>query len=353
MKTRLLSLCIGAGLLVSSAEAQLQRIVLQGTGAPQVFTDINAALAAAQPNDKLYFSGGTFSSSAAITISTPLHFIGAGIHPDSSAVTSTTTITTTAGNFVITTGASGSTFTGIRFNPNSYFYYGASEADDDPTGLLFERCTFDTRVYTANGSTVGASSTTFNECVFHSLLNGATGVTATLTRCVLDYQAGTGAEVSGFDGGGLTMRHCVGLGTRVGNSTNSTLENCVFTRTSAPIWQSGGSILTNNLCVSAALVSNMTPGPTVGNVLGVLVTDIFISEDNTDFEWSDDLHLQATSLGVGMATDGTDVGIYGSNAPFKAGAVPYNPHFRSATIAPATNPNGDLPVNIRVAAQAN
>jgi len=100
-------------------------------------------------------------------------------------------------------------------------------------------------------------------------------------------------------------------------------------------------------------VSNMTPGAGVGNVLGVVATEIFISEDNTDFEWSDDLHLQATSVGVGMATDGTDVGIYGTNAPFKPGAVPYNPHFRSATIAPATNPNGDLPVNIRVAAQPN
>lgn len=353
MKTKTLTILIGTMLCGSAAHAQLQRIVLQGTGAPQVFTDINAALAAAQPNDKLYFSGGTFSSAGTITISTPLHLIGAGTAPDSSTVTSTTTIATSTGSLVITTGASGSTFTGIRFNPVSYLYYGASDADDDPTGLVFERCTFDARVYTANGSTVGMSSTAFNECIFHSLLNGQTGVTATLTRCVLDYQAGTGAEVSGFDGGGLTMRHCVGLGTRVGNSTNSTLENCVFTRTSAPIWQSNGSILTNNLLVSTSLVSNMTPGPAVGNVLGVAVTDIFISEDNTDFEWSDDLHLQATSAGVGMATDGTDVGIYGTNAPFKPGAVPYNPHFRSATIAPATNGNGDLPVNIRVAAQPN
>jgi hypothetical protein len=33
--------------------------------------------------------------------------------------------------------------------------------------------------------------------------------------------------------------------------------------------------------------------------------------------------------------------------------VPFNPHFLSATIAPATSANGDLPVNIGVAAQTN
>lgn len=348
-------MALSALALIGSVSAQLQRIVLQGSGDPQVFTSVNAAIAAAQPDDRLYFSGGTFSDTN-IVVTIPLHFIGAGISPDSSAVTGTTTIATPNNSndyIAITTGASGSTFTGIRFNADNYFYFGLDDATDDPTDLVFERCVFDDRVYTVNGSSIGASSATFNECVFHSLLNGQTGVTATLTRCILDYQAGTGAEVSGFDGGGLTMRHCIGLGTRVGDSGNSTIENCVFTRTSAPFWQSSGSILTNNLLVSAGLVSNMTPGANSGNILGVAVTDIFVSEDNTDFEWTDDMHLQPTSVGVGMATDGSDVGVYGSTTPWKEGSAPFNPHFRAASIAPATNANGDLPVNIRVAAQTH
>ena len=341
--------------LITSASAQLPRIVLQGSGDPQVFTNVNAAIAAAQPDDRLYFSGGTFSDTN-IVVTIPLHFIGAGISPDSSDVTSTTTIATPNNSndyIAITTGASGSTFTGIRFNADNYFYFGLDEATDDPIDLVFERCVFDDRVYTVNGSSVGASSATFNECIFHSLLNGQTGVTATLSRCILDYQAGTGAEVSGFDGGGLTLRHCIGLGTRVGNSSNCTIENSIFTRTTAPFWQSNGAVLTNNLCVSDILVSNMTPGAAVGNVLNVAATDIFISEDNTDFEWTDDLHLQPACVGVGMATDGTDVGLYGSAAPWKEGSAPFNPHFRAAAIAPATNANGDLPVNIRVAAQTH
>lgn len=69
MKRRLLHLVIGIGLIAGPAEAQLQRIILQGSGAPQVFTDINAALAAAQPNDQVYFSGGTFVATGGFTLS--------------------------------------------------------------------------------------------------------------------------------------------------------------------------------------------------------------------------------------------------------------------------------------------
>jgi hypothetical protein len=83
MRTRTLVLFSSAILVAGSLHAQLPRIVLQGSGGPQVFTDITEALTAAQPNDKLYFSGGTFSAPLGITVDKPLHFIGAGIHPDS------------------------------------------------------------------------------------------------------------------------------------------------------------------------------------------------------------------------------------------------------------------------------
>ncbi len=70
-------------------------------------------------------------------------------------------------------------------------------------------------------------------------------------------------------------------------------------------------------------------------------------------QFTDDLHLQTGCVGVGHGTGGTDVGIYGSSSPYKPGAMPFNPHFRQADIAPSTNNNGALPVNIRVAAQSH
>lgn len=356
MKQRITIILACIGLLSSNTFAQPPRIVVQGNGAPQVFSNLPAALAAAQPNDNVYLSGGTFFSASAVSITKTLHFFGAGIGPDSTAATGTTTVSTGAGSISITTDAGGSTFTGIIFSPAGSLVYGTTSLDDDPQGILFERCIFTRPVDlgTSNTNPGLPSSTDFKECVFNSTLGGLPGVVATLERCILDLQLGTGAEVSGFSGGGLTLRHCVGLGTRIGNSSGFTAENSVFTRTSAPFWQSNGAILINNLLVSTALVSNMTPGAaSTGNVLGAAQNSIFIDEADNNFTWDDDLHLQATSAGVGMATDGSDVGIHGSSTPFKPAAVPFNPHVSSVSVAPATNGNGALPVNITVIAQPN
>ena len=97
----------------------------------------------------------------------------------------------------------------------------------------------------------------------------------------------------------------------------------------------------------------MTPGATSGNVLGVDPADLFVSEANGIYDFSDDVHLVPSSPGINMATDGTDVGVYGTNTPYKPGAVPFNPHLRSAVVDPVTNMNGELPVNIRVASQTH
>lgn len=356
MKSRITLFLLGMGLLAGLTKAQPPRIVVQGAGAPQVFSSINAALAAAQPNDKVYLSGGAFHSASALLFDKTLHFFGAGIGPDSTAATGITTISTQAGSIAITTGASGSTFTGIIFAPAGSIVYGTTSLDDDPQDIIFERCTFTRPVSlgTSNTNPGLPSSTDFKECVFNLTLGGLPGVVATLERCILDYQAGTGAEVSGFSGGGLTLRHCIGLGTRIGNSGGFTSENSIYTRTSAPFWQSNGAILINNLLVSTALVSNMTAGASsTGNVLGAAANSIFIDEADNNFTWDDDLHLQATSAGVGMATDGSDVGIYGSPTPFKPAGVPFNPHVSSAAIGSSTNANSELPVNITVVAQPN
>ena len=87
--------------------------------------------------------------------------------------------------------------------------------------------------------------------------------------------------------------------------------------------------------------------------MGVPAANIFVNEIDGNYQFSDDLHLAPGSGGIGGADDGTDIGIYGTASPYKPGNVPYNPHFRTAAIATSTNANGDLPVNIRVAAQPN
>ena len=346
MRTRTLVLFFSAILVAGSLHAQLPRIVLQGSGGPQVFTDITEALTAAQPNDKLYFSGGTFSAPLGITVDKPLHIIGAGIHPDSASVTGTTTWSTSSSTEItITTAASGSTFTGINFNPDGDVQYGTGATDDDPKNLIFQRCAFDDPLYL--GFVEGASSSSsFNECIFRGTITGMAG-TAVITNSILD-----GAILSLFRPSGLIIRNSTSLGARLQNSANAIVQNCVFTFNGAPLWQVSGVQISNCLITGADMFSNSgTTNQESNNIYGQAAGSIFVNETDGNYSFDDDLHLAPTSPGVGAGNDGTDIGAYGTGSPLKSGAVPYNPHYQAATINSATNASGELPVNIRMAAQ--
>jgi hypothetical protein len=338
---------------MGSIKAQLPRIVLQGSGDPLVFMDINAAITAAQPGDKLYLSGGLFTSTTDIIIDKELHLIGAGIHPDSTAVTATTTISTSGStDFAILASASGSTFTGLVLDPGAYITYGLSATDDDPTGLLFQRCRFTSRMYTYTESPGNTSSTTFDECVFNHHIYGGENGSATFTRCILDYQSGTSSAINNF--GILFIDHCVFLNVQAfRNTSGATISNSICTATNYPVYQSNGVTFTNCLFSGTTYTGNSSDEIITNCPLNVPPADIFINQTDNDYQFSDDLHLAPASGGIGAATDGTDIGIYGSSSPYKPGAVPFNPHLRSATIAASTDENGDLPVNIRVVAQPN
>ena len=62
-----------------------------------VIAGLLAAITAAQPDDKLYLSGGVFNAAGDLVLDKRLHFIGAGIHPDSSGVTAVTSVNLTGG----------------------------------------------------------------------------------------------------------------------------------------------------------------------------------------------------------------------------------------------------------------
>ena len=81
------------------------------------------------------------------------------------------------------------------------------------------------------------------------------------------------------------------------------------------------------------------------NFLAVPQADIFV--DQTGYIYNPDHNYQ-------LQNDcGTDIGIYGTAEPFKDGGVPNNPHIQINSIGSSTNAEGDLPINIKVAAQDN
>lgn len=336
----LLSIPFALGAL--SATAQLPRIVVQGNGAPQVFTEIGPAVAAAQAGDHVYLSGGIFANGGSVLIvDKMLHIVGAGMNPDSSGATGTTTL---ALQLRITTAASNSSFTGLTIT--SDIQYGAltNGSDDDPTNMVFQRCEFMTLFALCAINTNTSSSSIFDECILRGSLTGTSnsGITATLTRCIF---SGLGA-VPNFSGNLIVRNSVVIFG---GGSSLSTglYENCVF---AANIPSAGTCTFNNCIFADAGLPVGSTGS---GNVFNQTANAIFVNETNSIYQFSDDLHLAAGSPGNNSGTDGTDIGLYGSLSPYKPGAVPVNPHYQVANISNATDIDGNLPVSITVAAQPN
>src|SRR5690606_38454734 len=91
----------------------------------------------------------------------------------------------------------------------------------------------------------------------------------------------------------------------------------------------------------------------IGNMTTTL-DKIFVKLDTsfTNF-YTQDFHLKTDSPGKNAGSDGTDVGIYGTNEPTKEGWVPSNPHISFKNISSQIDANGNLKATFKVKAQNN
>lgn len=128
--------------------------------------------------------------------------------------------------------------------------------------------------------------------------------------------------------------------------SNSQINNNIFIGTG--LSNGVGNTYTNNLIVDATPIYGTSP-TAIGNYVGVAQADIFVNQTGNAFNYAHDYHLQSPASYLG--TDGTEVGIYGGLFPYKEGAVPLNPHIQLKNIAPTTDANGDLQIQIQVEAQ--
>lgn len=71
------------------------------------------------------------------------------------------------------------------------------------------------------------------------------------------------------------------------------------------------------------------------------------------FNYDQNYALLATAQSTFLGTDGTQVGIYGGTFPFKLNSVPTNPSITSKDIAPQTDEEGELSVQVTAEAQEN
>ena len=318
-----------------------KQIVVQGS-TTQTFSDLNSAIAAATAGDTIYIPGGGFTVSG--TIDKTLHWRGVGHYPDSTAATGFTNITSGVG---FSGNCDNSTFEGIYFASSVSFGTDGNET----TGIIINRCRIIGLLTLRANSDIAAGHPDLNFRLNESVvanIDARLGTNVRLTKNMV-FSNLTGFYQCFFDHNDFNYSGT----TLVYSSEFCQFTNNVFSYSYALHSTTLNCNFQNNLFQAGMPFDPViTTHTSSENITGVGVANIYtsISSNNYSFDYANDYHLKAGSPGIGAATDGTNIGIYGTSLPYKDGAVPYAPHIRAANIDNVAV-SGNLGVQITVAAQ--
>lgn len=320
------------------------KITLSHLGTPTFYTNLSTAITAAANGDTLYLPGGAIAPTTQINVSKSLHFVGAGHYPDSTLATGVTWIN----DLRFLTGSSGGSVEGIDFDVLTIGY----SSNQVISGFTVKRCAIDA-FYIGNDAVSTIESIILTDNLFRSSVTIKAGYPNILImRNVFSY-------MSTFSCSGLLLKNNIIYSyypSVLSDLSGCTLENNII------IGVSGGGFgnisfgsfncqYINNVIIPN--VNSWSSNTNTNNIVGQTVAGTFTNAPGTTFSYAYNYHLLGTSPGVNYGTDGTDVGIYGTSAPFKDGAVPFNPHIISKTISSDLTPAGILNVNVTVSAQDN
>lgn len=321
---------------------QIARVSSNGT-TTVIYTNIKTALTAAQDDDFIYLPAGTFNVDSVI-IQKRVNIVGTGIYPDSTLATGKTVIN---GNVYLKTGRDGGSFQGIEFNNSNGLgnitIYGAGNFTISKSMFQIIRDN--------DGSVTG--TITIKECVVNGYIynywsqngnlvyNVGNSIIGDLSSC--NYSIFTNCIFTNFTNSANTGASFTTPG------ANKEFRNCIF-RAAGILYASNDRFFNCHFENAASNVFSGTP-PTQFNTTYDATTQTTFVGGNlpATFSYTFDYHLKASTAAIGSGTDGTDKGIYGSMYPYNPN--PYNPHIYQKSIAPATNAQGQLQINIKVKAQ--
>ncbi|MBK8482800.1 MAG: hypothetical protein IPL31_00195 [Saprospiraceae bacterium] len=323
--------------------------VQNGSSFTRIFTNLDSAIINSNDKDTLYIPGGNYNLNVPIT--KELHIIGSGFNLDTSNFEPITSI---IGTFRLLNNASNGSITGCYFN--LYCYSGCG-----PTIIIEE--------YISNYS--------IRRCFIKS------GIKFSVPSDFINVSENIiGSYGSGCLYGGLYSLFVMGNGNVFSNNLLG------------PVWSQSGSLFKNNIinycqtfcsafpnCNGVVFENNIINNcwtPSISNCIfknnlnwsytsGVdaqnnqhinnySLTNIIFDSLFVDFNGNylkSNMHIKPGLPYFNLGSDGTEVGIYGGQFPWKDGSLPSNPQIQFKQIANSTDQNGNLKINIKVKAQNN
>jgi hypothetical protein len=331
MKKYLLSIFTIVSALASAQNPQFA--VVRPDGTTYICPTFDSAHNKAVDDDWIYLPGTVISGDK--TITKRLTIIGAGHYPDSTQYTGKTHFTNSlflekkctlegiqVDNQIVITNPAANNCSFIRLKTSLIILGGTNDHFID--GSVF---------YTITGANYNNSSCTqsLNIFVRNSFLNSIEKL-----------------MYSNFS-------NCVFLGNTGGFTffkiANSQFDNCIFRGLFTADWyfQTVCYPIVGNSS-NHCLWYNSAAFPGINNLSTSQPDTVMVSSGNngTFFDYQYNYHLKPNSPYLTAGSGGTEIGVYGGNAPYKEGAVPSNPHIYFRQVSTQTNASGQLPVQFKV-----
>jgi hypothetical protein len=331
-----------------TAVAQYNFVVQNGSA--KVYKTMADAYANSVKGDTIYLPGGSFTMP---NVEKKLVLIGVGYHPDSTVSTFYTRINNAV---IFTPNADSTVISGIHFASNVTF----GDATNDATDYQIHRCRI-------NGSLIlkqeSATERNINALISESIIDG--NIDARKGGNIIVEKTIIRGVAQNFRSS-LFNRCFFSFGTYSGfgyswaftATQNCQIKNSIFNYNRYSTWYVDVSDNINNNFINNIMAGNITfpNGTNTGdfNLTGIDLATVFEAIDGNlqDYSYKHDFRLKSGSPAIGAGTNGTDIGLYGGNAPFKVGGLPQVPHVRNVKINEEAV-NGQLPIEITVKAQEN
>jgi hypothetical protein len=318
------------------------------------YNSFDSAMAYAINGDQIYLPGGVFTSGNFI-VNKSVEIFGAGHYPDSTLATG---ITNLIGDVNLVNGSSGGLLTGCYISGNIKVGSGVP-GTDSVSNFSISRCNFNNLYLSSTGlPPTNAHIFSVSENIIRGSIMGANAQSINISQNIIQGGVGYFSGNATFNNNDfIGLGNCPVLISFLNLVSSSTFVNNIFLF-SPPACTGAAffgdtcnlNVFTNNLFKSAITFPNGTNNG-YNSITNQTVSSIFLTATGDVFYYSQDYHLKTTSLGYHAATDGYDVGVYGTLQPYKTDAVPFNPHIQQKAISTSTNPQGQLNIQINVAGQ--
>jgi hypothetical protein len=324
-----------------------QIAVVKPNGVTTIHSTWAQSYDAASNGDFIYLPGSIIMGN--IVIDKAIHVFGAGIHPDSSSATGRTIILSVGVN----SGASGGSISGIEVQGGIVLGGGGKL-----TNYLVKRCIAQNITFYASSPTDSITENcSIIECVFQYansifypnlaknnlfLKNIITSHIENLSQCTFNN------NIFIYPNNNPVIKTYV---------SECLFQNNVFTQLNPTNGGNAGycyNSFFNNLKLGTAIFEDNQNCPNQaesGNLSVMTMDAIFINYTTDNNYFNDNFNLDLSCPGNNAGTDGTDLGIYGTNNPTPPGWLPSNPHIYFKQIDAETGPDGKLHIQVGVRTQ--